>query len=169
MATLSALKFDSPDGAVEMLGTLELLQRKQLIEIQDAAMVTWRHKVKKPITRRLDAYRGIRTLSGVFWGLLFGEMFFIPLSGAAGDAVVRVLAGYLQHCGIDEEFIKTARARVMPGTSALFLLTGSAVVDPMAAAVQGIRFEIIQTDVSQEGEEKLREAFGEETTLPIAA
>ena len=41
MATLSALKFGTLDGAVQALTTLQGLQKQQLIQIQDAAIVTW--------------------------------------------------------------------------------------------------------------------------------
>jgi uncharacterized membrane protein len=54
------------------------------------------------------------------------------------------------------------RAKVTPGTSALFLLASEAVVDRVAEAVKGQPFEIIQTNLSNEQEDKLREDFGEE-------
>jgi uncharacterized membrane protein len=39
--------------------------------------------------------------------------------------------------GINDSFIKQVREKVTPGTSALFLLTGDAVVDRIAEAVKG--------------------------------
>src|SRR5215204_779434 len=45
------------------------------------------------------------------------------------------------------------------GTSALFLLSRGAVVDSVAKEVKGLDFEIIETNLPKEQEEKLREAF----------
>ncbi|MGZ3646259.1 MAG: DUF1269 domain-containing protein, partial [Ktedonobacteraceae bacterium] len=43
-----------------------------------------------------------------------------------------------------------------PGTSALFLLSSGAVTDKVADAVKEQQFEIIQTNLSKEQEDKLR-------------
>jgi len=40
MATLTAFKFYTPDGAQQMLDKIESLQKMQLITVQDAAIVT---------------------------------------------------------------------------------------------------------------------------------
>jgi hypothetical protein len=62
----------------------------------------------------------------MWWGLLFGLLFFVPLLGAALGAGFGALAGSLSDAGIDDEFIKSVREEVEPGTSALFLLTSDA-------------------------------------------
>ena len=41
MATLAVLKFDSASGADQALQTLQDLQREQLIQVVDAAVVSW--------------------------------------------------------------------------------------------------------------------------------
>ena len=41
MATLTVWKFDNPTGAGEALRKLQNLQKQQLIDIQDAAVVEW--------------------------------------------------------------------------------------------------------------------------------
>ncbi len=78
--------------------------------------------------------------------------------GAAAGA----LAGHFAHYGIDENFINSVRSKVTPGTSALFLLTSGAVVDKLIEAVRGQKFQIVQTNLSKEQENELREMFGEE-------
>ncbi|MBB5156647.1 putative membrane protein [Saccharopolyspora phatthalungensis] len=55
MATLTAWKFDRPDGADEASQTLRDLAKQQLITIYDAATVTWPESAKKPKTRQLPA------------------------------------------------------------------------------------------------------------------
>src|SRR5215831_9611003 len=93
MASLLALKFDRPDGADRVLGTLQQLQAQQLIQIQDAAVVAWEQGKKKPKTRQLASMTGAGALGGAFWGMLFGLLFFIPLFGMAAGAAVGALKG----------------------------------------------------------------------------
>ena len=164
MATLTVLKFPTAEGAQNMLSTLESLQKQQLIQVQDGAIVTWPAGASKPKTPQLSqaAATGVGALGGAFWGLLFGLLFFIPFFGLAVGAAMGALAGHFAHYGIDQNFIDQVRSKVTPGTSALFLLTSGAVVDKVAAAVKGQQFEIIQTNLSKEQEAKLRADFGEE-------
>ena len=169
MATLSVLKFDTPDGAQQMLSTLEALQKQQLIEIQDAAIVTWQEGKKKPKTQQLHSMTGVGALGGAFWGMLFGLLFFIPFLGLAIGAAMGALAGHFSDYGIDDNFINSVKDKVTPGTSALFLLTSGAVLDKIAAAVKGQKFEIIQTNLSKEQEDKLRAAFAEDEAAAPAA
>jgi len=169
MATLSMLKFDTPDGAQNFLGTLQDLQKQQLIQVQDAAIVTWPVGKKKPKTQQLHSMTGAGALGGAFWGMLFGLLFFIPFVGLAIGAAMGALAGHFSDYGIDDNFINSARDKVTEGTSALFLLTSGAVVDKVVAAVKGQKFEIVQTNLSKEQEDKLRAAFSEdESTAPAA-
>ena len=54
MATsLVVLKFDTPDGADKGLELAQDLQKQQLLELLDAAIVTWPQGKKKPKTRHL--------------------------------------------------------------------------------------------------------------------
>jgi uncharacterized membrane protein len=162
MATLVVLKFPSAEGAQTMLYTLENLQKQQLIQIQDGAIVTWPAGASKPKTKQLSDMTGVGALGGAFWGLLFGLLFFVPFFGLAVGAAMGALAGHFSHYGIDESFIDQVRAKITPGTSALFLLTSGAVVDKVVEAVKGQQFEIIQTNLSKEQEDQLKAAFGEE-------
>jgi uncharacterized membrane protein len=54
----------------------------------------------------------------------------------------------------------TFREKVTPGTSALFALTSGAHQEKMADEFRGIQTEIIRTNLSDEQEAQLREAFG---------
>jgi uncharacterized membrane protein len=161
-ATLVVLKFPTADGAQNMLGRLESLQKQQLITVNDGAIVTWPVGAKKPKTKQLSNMTGVGALGGAFWGMLFGLLFFIPFLGLAIGAAVGALAGHFAHYGIDEDFINSVRAKITEGTSALFLLTSGAVVDKVAASVKDMQFEIIQTNLSKEQEAQLKAEFGEE-------
>jgi uncharacterized membrane protein len=146
------------------LQTLQDLQREQLIQILDAAVVSWPAGDKKPKTRQLQNMAGVGALGGAFWGFLFGLLFFVPLLGLAIGAGMGALAGSMADVGIDDNLIKQIRDKVTPGTSALFVLTQSAVQDRVAERFpsQKGRVEVLQTNLSEDQEAKLREVFGEE-------
>src|SRR6266700_8261659 len=61
MATLVVFKFPTAEGAQTMLSTLARLQKQQLIQIQDGAILTWPAGAKKPKTTQLELHdRGWR-------------------------------------------------------------------------------------------------------------
>ena len=163
MATLTVWKYASADGAERALETVEQLQREELVELLDGAVVTWPEGKKKPKTRQLHNMAGTGALGGGFWGLLFGLIFFVPLLGAAIGVGMGALMGSLTDVGIDDGFIKDVRNEVTPGTSALFLMTQNAIVDKVREAFEGQeRPQLIKTNLSDEQEARLREAFAEE-------
>jgi len=165
MATLVVFEFPTAEGADIMLNTLEGLQKQQLIQIQDGAVVTWPTGSNKPKTSQLskNVATGAGALGGAFWGMLFGLLFFVPFFGLAIGAAIGALIGHFSNYGIDQGFIDNVRAKIVPGTSALFLLSSGAVTDRVAEAVKGQQFEIVQTNLSKEQEDKLRADFGEES------
>jgi uncharacterized membrane protein len=164
MATFTVWKFDSAGGAEQALGTLERLQKEELIQVHDAAIVSWEEGKKKPKTRQLNSLAGAGALGGAFWGLLFGLIFFIPLFGMAVGAAAGALGGAMGDVGIDDDFIKSAREQITPGTSALFLMTSGAVGDKIKAELEPImkgHAELMHTNLSNEQEAKLQEVFAE--------
>jgi uncharacterized membrane protein len=168
MATLTIWKFDRADGADIALAKLQEMQRQQLVDVLDGAVVTFPEDAKKPKTRQLNNPTGMFALGGAFWGLLFGLIFFVPLLGMAIGAGMGALTGALTDVGIDDSLINQARAKITPGTSALFLYTSSVVQDKVLAEFQQLpgNPELMQSNLSNEQEAKLREAFGEERATP---
>ncbi len=159
MATLTVWKFDTSEGAQNALDKLQGLAKQQLIQIQDAAVVSWPAGKKSPKTQNYGDMTGKGALNGAFWGMLFGLIFFVPFFGLAVGAAMGALAGKFSDYGIDDNFIKQVREQVTPGTSVLFLLTSGAVEDKVAQAFQGVHMELVQSNLSSEQEAKLREEF----------
>jgi uncharacterized membrane protein len=161
MTSLTVWKFNDPNGASQALESLKGLQEQHLIEIEDAAIVSWPQGKKKPKTHQ-TRLTGAGALSGAFWGMLFGLLFFIPFFGMAVGAAMGALAGHFADYGIDDDFIKSVRSEVTEGTSALFLLSGEATVDKLEDQLKGKMGALIRSNLSKEQEAKLNEAFGEE-------
>ena len=161
MATLTVWKFPTALGAEQAEHTLEQLTKQELIKVHDAAIVSFPEGAKKPKTRQLRNMTGAGALGGSFWGLLFGLIFFVPLLGMAVGAGLGALSGSMSDVGIDDDFIRTMRDEITPGTSALFLMSSDAVMDKVQEAFKGQSLELVRTNLSNEQEAALREVFGE--------
>ena len=162
MSTLTAWAFRGVEDADKAVETLRDLQSKGLITVRDAAVVSWQVGKKKPKTRQLQNLTGAGALGGAFWGMLFGLIFMVPLLGAAIGAAVGALTGSLTDVGISDRFIADVKQRVVPGTSALFVLSSDAVVDRVREAFADVQAELIASNLSSDQEERLRMAFADE-------
>jgi uncharacterized membrane protein len=166
MATLTVLKFETADGADKALDVVKDLNKQSLLNLHDAAIVTWPQGKKKPKIKQLHDLAGAGALSGAFWGMLFGLIFLVPIFGMVVGAAMGALTGSMTDIGISEEFIKSVRSKVTEGTSALFLMTSDAVQDRVFEAMRPLKFELIASNLSKAEEEKLRAAFAEEEAAP---
>jgi uncharacterized membrane protein len=161
MATLTVWKFPTALGAEQAEHTVEQLAKQELIKIRDAAIVSFPVGAKKPKTRQLHNLTGGGAMGGSFWGLLFGLIFFVPLLGMAVGAGIGALSGSMTDVGIDDDFIRTIRDEITPGTSALFLMSSDAVMDKVLDAFEGQPMELVRTNLNDQQEAALREVFGE--------
>ncbi len=161
MSTLSVWKFDSTAGAQQAEDLLVSLQKQELIQVHDAAIVAWEPGKKGPKTKQANNLTAAGAAGGTFWGLLFGLLFFVPLLGIAVGAAAGALMGSMADVGIDDDFIRSVRSKVTPGTSALFAMTSNAVEDRVKSAFSdaGLKPELIATNLSAEQEQRLREAM----------
>jgi len=159
MDKLFVLKFADETTAQQVVGTLKNLQDRRLIKVDDAAIVTLRPD-GKPKIQQMHNLVGAGALGGAFWGMLIGLLFFMPLLGAAVGAASGALAGKMRDIGIDDNFIKQVGSSIQPGESALFLLVSEAMADKVMPELKQYKFQLIQTSLSKEDEEKLHEMLG---------
>lgn len=161
MADLIVLAFDTEDGALEVRDELIKLQKQQLIELEDAAVVI-RPLKGKPKVKQVGSLAGAGALGGAFWGMLIGLLFFAPWLGLAIGAISGAVAGGLTDVGVDDKFIKEVGDTIEPGHSALFLLVRKVTPDKVLEHVKPYNPTVIQTSLSDEDEAKLRDAFSAE-------
>ena len=76
MATVTVLKFSTAHGADDALAIVQRLQKEHLIKLHDAAIVSWPIGLKSPRTKQLVNLVTTGALGGMFWGMLFGLIFF---------------------------------------------------------------------------------------------
>ncbi|WP_318571088.1 DUF1269 domain-containing protein [Salinigranum marinum] len=155
------LAFDSETGASEARDKLFELQKKELITLEDAAVVVRKQDGKTKV-KQAHSLVGTGALGGAFWGLLIGLIFLAPLFGMAVGALAGALGGKYTDIGIDNDFIKEVGDTVEPGESALFLLVTQVQTERVLEELSAFDPTVLQTNLSAEDETKLREAFGAE-------
>jgi uncharacterized membrane protein len=91
--------------------------------------------------------------------MLIGMIFLVPFFGAAIGAASGALSGKMLDLGIDDKFIKEAGNAITPGSSALFLLMHQVTPDKVIAEMTQYGGTILQTNLTEEEEARLKEAF----------
>jgi uncharacterized membrane protein len=102
--------------------------------VDDVAVVSWPAQQARPSAWQARDLAGGPRLSGAFWGFLFAQLFLLPISLRVPPALDDDdLDQVLTRLGLDAAFLRSVRGRVVPGTSALFVLaTGPAAAAPGA-------------------------------------
>ena len=96
------------------------MQREYLIEVEDAVVVT-RDDSGRVKLNQLMHPAAAGALSGAFWGMLIGWIFFLPFVGAAAGAAGGALGGALTDVGInDDQMRQEAQAALTPARPACF-------------------------------------------------
>lgn len=166
MATLICIAFDHPDTADHALRELTALQKEYLIELKDACVVIRPAEGDIQLKQafqltKIGAMSG--GTSGAIWGGLLGLLFLNPLAGMAIGAGVGAasgaLAGSMTDYGIPDDFIKKLGSTIKPDSSALFLLVTSFTADKVLPRIEQFKGTILQTSLSDEQEERLRQAL----------
>jgi uncharacterized membrane protein len=160
MATLTVWKFDSPGGAPSMAARLDTLTHEGAITIVDGAVVEWAESAGKPRTKQLR-HRGRRgALVGGGLGALVGTLLLAPVAGAAIGAAAGGAAASVGDHGIDADVVAKMRSEVVPGTSALFLLTEAADQNRLREVFMASKYvQLIHTDLPDEQAAELRAMF----------
>ena len=171
MSDLVVLDFDGVDTADAMLTKLRALRKQELIDLLDAVVVVHPEEgdiqIKQSVNlTALGASSGLGT--GALVGTLAGLLMLNPLAGFAigglAGAAMGALSGRLSDFGINDEFIRELGETIKPGTSALFLLVAKATPDKVIAETEEFRPRVLKTSLSQEQEDRLREALAAHST-----
>ena len=164
MSDLVVVAFDDEASGFELRAEVDKLQAQYLIKLEDAVVVT------RPSADDIQLHQAMNltaagAVGGTFWGSLVGLLFLNPLIGAAVGAGSGALAGYLTDYGINDDFMREVGQKVKPGGSAVFLLiremTADKVLDRIAEFHKHGR--VIQTSLSNEDEQRLRDALAQQT------
>jgi uncharacterized membrane protein len=148
MVVFSAWLFDTPSGAEKAVEILQRAQTEQLVKIDDSAIISWPEGADAPTTshKHDDTWRGSGW--GAMWGVLFGALFFVPVLGVVAGAATGALVKGLNGMGITNAQIEHIRTSVVPGTSALFIVTEKGNADRLGERLHGVHAKLVETNLT---------------------
>lgn len=158
MSHLIVVGFKDEFTADKALLELRELQKEHLVDLEDAAIVI-RNKDGKIRIKQTQELAIDGALSGGFWGLLFGFIFFNPLLGWTVGVLAGAVSGALTDIGIDDNFIRDLGNTIAPNTSAIFVLVRRATADKVLADLSKFEGKVLKTSLSNEDEAKLQIAL----------
>lgn len=156
MSDLIAIAYKDLPTAQEVTGNIAEAQKAHLIELDDLVIVERREGDK--IKLHQPSLAGAGALGGAAWGGLIGLIFLVPFFGMAVGAASGALAGAMSDAGIDNKFMKELGEKLEPGGAAVIGLVRSMNEEKLLTEIK-IPGELIQTSLSSEAEQPLREAL----------
>jgi len=159
MSELVVLAFETQEGAFQARDRVLAIRKGRMLQLADAAVVV-RQEDGKVKVKQLTDLVGSGAFGGAFWGLLIGLLFAVPWMGLAIGAAAGAAIGGLTDHGVDDKFIKKVAETIQPGHSALFLLIHAGDLATWLDELKAFNPTVLQTSLSEEDEDKLREAFG---------
>lgn len=158
MSDLIAIAYDDEFKAEEVRLTLAKLQKEHLIELEDAAVVVKNENGKVKLKQAVDL-TAAGAVSGGFWGLLIGTLFFAPLFGAVVGASTGAISGALSDIGVDDDFMRELGKSLQAGTSALFVLVTKVTPDKVLEEIAPYGGKVLRTSLTKDKEAELQEVL----------
>lgn len=155
MSTLLVIAYPEQQTAYSVLKDLRAKQDQFVVNLSDAVIVTKDAKGKVKLDQSVNL-GAAGAVSGSFWGMLIGLIFFMPWLGLLVGAVSGWLGGKFSDYGIPDKFIKEVGANLEPGGAQLFLLIESYTQDKFLAALAPYGGKVIQTSITDEQTQKLQ-------------
>lgn len=154
MSDLVVLGFPSKERAEQVMDVAGSLNRQELLDLEDAALV-WRTSDGKIKVQQSVNPVAAGAASGAMWGTLLGLLFLMPLFGMAVGAATGAASGKLADVGIDDRFIKETAATLTPGSAAIFALVRRSTPDRVREALAPYEPTVLRTSLTADREEEL--------------
>jgi len=157
MNQLLVVAFDHFDDARNAMKSLRGLEGEGRIRFEDTAIVEREPNGTAHVRNEVSG----TTETAVAVGALIGGLvtFVFPLAGIAVGAAVGAAIGASLERGVSGAFVDEVKTTLRPGRSALFLVVRESDADATLAALRQFRGDVLQTTLSSEAEEALRQAL----------
>jgi uncharacterized membrane protein len=133
MSALTAWRFEGTEEADDAVLKLKRLDDQKLIDVQDVAVLRWPEHASGPSAQEHVTREG---------------------------GMMQSIAKKMKHNNIDSSTVESVKGDMMPGTSALVLLSANAEVEAVTRAFEGKSMELIRSDLSVQQEDQARRTFG---------
>jgi uncharacterized membrane protein len=156
MSDLVAIAYPNLETAREVVQNVGEAQKAHLIELDD--LVIAEHSLDGKIKLHQPSLAGAGAAGGALWGGLIGLIFLMPLFGMAIGAASGAVAGKFADTGVDDKFMKELGTKLAPGGAAVIALVRSVNAEKLLAEIK-VPGDVVQTSLSSEGEQALRDAL----------
>jgi uncharacterized membrane protein len=160
MSTLVAIAYPDTDTAERVRGELIRATKEHLVDLEDAVVVEHRADGKIKLHQAVSP-AGAGAAGGALWGGLIGLLFLAPVVGMAVGAASGAVAGKVSDVGVNDNFMKDLGEKLPAGGAALIVLGRSDAPDKVIERVKPYGGQVIQTSLSEEAEQHLRDAIDE--------
>jgi uncharacterized membrane protein len=161
MANLIVIVFDDPEEAPRVRKTIKSIEGSGHISLNDSAVVVKDEKGKVHVKNQVDRGVKIGAVGGGFFGLLLASVFF-PVAGIVIGALGGAVIGKMAKLGVSQGFVKEVASSMENESSALFIIVRDSDPDVAVAALKPYKGKILQTTLSPEDEEILRDVLKKE-------
>jgi uncharacterized membrane protein len=160
MSTLVAIAYPDTETADRVRDELIQATKEHLVDLEDAVVIEHRANGKIKLHQAVSP-AGAGAAGGALWGGLIGLIFLAPLLGMAVGAASGAAAGKISDVGVDDNFMKDLGAKLPAGGAALIVLGRSDAPDKVIERVRPYGGHVVQSSLSAEAEEHLRDALRE--------
>lgn len=154
---LVVIAFDHFDDARDALRKLRGLEAEGRVRFEDTALVERDPDGTAHVKNEVSGTTETATVIGGVVGGVLGFLF--PLAGIAIGAAAGAAIGAALDTGVNAGFIDDVKTTLRPGRSALFLVVKESDADAVMAALRSYRGDVIQSTLSSEAEEALRQTL----------
>ena len=158
MATIIAIGFPSEATAALAADEARNLASDLLIEPDAIAVIVRDKEGAFRVTSYHHAVASGPTY-GMFWGLLFGAVFFVPVLGLTVGPGLAALMDGIEKSDVDLGFQQRARDLLQPGTSALFLVVENVSSDTVVARLVRFGGTVLTSPLSSRAHRELQETL----------
>ncbi|WP_406371219.1 DUF1269 domain-containing protein [Streptomyces sp. NBC_00647] len=157
MSNLFVVAYNDVATANQVRAKLFDLSKQHLVELEDAVVVE-RSEDGRIKLHQAVSHTAVGAAGGALWGGVIGLLFLAPLLGAAVGAAAGAAGGAVTDTGINDNFMKDLSQNLRPGAAALFVLVKQAAGDKVIPQIAEFGGQLVQTSLSQEQEDALRDA-----------
>src|ERR1700753_149071 len=118
VSDLIVIGYPDEDTAQRVYGELVSLQNQDLVDLEAAAIIRRDRRGRLHVTTPAHHAVAWGSLSGLFWGVLIGLLFLVPLAplvGVAGGLMGAAL-GAAGNMGLKDDYKQRGQNMVQPGT-----------------------------------------------------
>ena len=163
MSSLVAIAYPDQDTAERVRAELVNASKEHLVSLEDAVVITRDAEGKVKLHQGANL-TGVGAATGALWGGLIGLLFLAPLLGIAVGAASGAVGGKLTDIGVDDDFLKQLGTKLEPGKAALIVLGRTGAPDKLLERVRGFGGDVIQSSLTNDAEERLRDALAQRAT-----